>query len=193
MANPTKPHGGPPDQHGDHGKHDRGEHSHAGDNPQVSYERKDINIIQITGFGIGLLVAFMLTVVAMWAMFAFLAKREDKVNPANPPSMMAEKQQLPSGPRIQPEPIDDKDGLRPGPQPPEALKQMRDNETMLLDSYGWVDQAKGTVHIPIDQAIDMVAQKGLPVKVSPAGGDNAGFRMLPSDASGGKTLEKISQ
>ena len=77
MANPTKHHGGPPDQHGDHGRHDRGEHQHAGDNPQVSYERKDINIVQITGFGIGLLVAFMLTVVAMWAMFAFLAKRED--------------------------------------------------------------------------------------------------------------------
>ena len=70
---------------------------------------------------------------------------------------------------------------------------MRDNEEMLLSSYGWVDQAKGTVHIPINQAIDMVAQKGLPVKVSPQGADHDGYRMIPSDASGGRTLEKISQ
>jgi hypothetical protein len=186
MANPTKhPHGGPPDQHGEHGKHDRGEHQHPGDNPQVSYERKDINIVQITGFGIGLLVACMVTVFAMWVLFEYFAQREDKVNPAVPHMMESEKQQLPPEPRLEPE---------PGSAPPiEQLKQLRDNEEMLLTSYGWVDQAKGTVHIPIDQAIDMVAQKGLPVKVSPAGGDNAGYRMIPSDASGGRTLEKISQ
>jgi len=194
MANPTKnPHGGPPDQHGEHGRHDRGEHGHAGDNPQVSFERKDINIVQITGFGIGLLVACMVTVFAMWVLFAYFANREDKVNPQSPPSMMSEKSDLPSGPAIQPQPIQDKEGLHPGPQPPEALQQMRANEDMLLTSYGWVDPAKGTVHIPIDQAIDMVAKKGLPVKVSPAGADHDGFRMIPSDASGGRTLEKISQ
>lgn len=185
MANPTKhPHGGPPDQHGEHGRHDRGEHHNPGDNPQVAYERKDINIVQITGFGIGLLVACMVTVFAMYVLFEFFASREDKVNPAVPHMMESEKQQLPPEPRLQPE---------PGSAPPiEQLKQLRDNEEMLLSSYGWVDQAKGTVHIPIDQAMDMVAPK-LPVKVSPAGGDNAGFRMIPSDASGGRTLEKISQ
>ncbi len=180
MANPTKPHGGPPDQHGDHGRHDRGEHGHPGDNPQVSFERKDINIVQITGFGIGLLIAFMVTVFAMYALFAYYRTREDKVNPPNPPSMLSEKPTMPPAPRLQPEPV-------------KELKELRDNEEMLLSSYGWVDQAKGTVHIPVDQAIDMVAQKGLPVKVSPTGGDNGGFRMIPSDASGGKTLEKISQ
>ena len=171
MANPTKhnPH--------EHGGHD--EHGH-GDNPHVSYERKDVNIVQITGFGIGLLIAFMVSVFAMWALFAYFKVREDKVNPPNPPSMMTEKQTLPPEPRLQPEPVGE-------------LKKMRDNEEMLLMSYGWVDQAKGTVHIPIDQAIDMVAQKGLPSKVSPAGGDHDGYRMIPSDASGGKTLEKISQ
>lgn len=181
MANYTKhPHGGPADQHGEHGRHDRGEHPHAEDNPQVSFERKDINIVQITGFGVGLLIAFMVTTVAMYALFAFFAHREDKVNPANPPAMMSEKQTVPEGPRLQSEPL-------------KEIARMHQNEQMLLDSYGWVDQAKGTVHIPIDQAIDMVAAKGLPVKVSPAGGENDGYRMIPSDASGGRTLEKISQ
>lgn len=170
MANPTKhPHG-----------HDEHEHDHAGDNPQVSFERKDIDIVQITGFGIGLLVACLVTVFGMWVLFDYFANREDKVNPPNPPSMMSEKEKMPPKPQLQPD-------------PPQELKEMRDNEEMLLTSYGWVDQAKGTVHIPIDRAIDMVAQKGLPVTVSPAGGDHDGYRMIPSDASGGRTLEKISQ
>jgi hypothetical protein len=175
MANPTKnPHGGTPDQHGDHGGHGHG------DNPHVSYERKDVNIVQITGFGIGLLIAFMASVVAMWGLFHYFAGREDKVNPPSPPSMMTEKPMMPPEPRLQPEPVSE-------------LKKMRDNEEILLTTYGWVDSSKGTVHIPIDQAIDIVAQKGLPSKVSTAGGDHDGFRMIPSDASSGRTLEKISQ
>lgn len=185
MANPIRPHGGPPDQHGDFGRHDRGEHKHADDNPQVSFERKDVNIVQITGFGIGLLVAFLVTTAAMYVLFVWFGRREDKVNPPRPPAMMSEKQKLADGPRLQGD-------------PQRELKAMHDDEDMLLGSYGWVDQAKGTVRIPIDQAIDMVAAntaagKGVSVKVSPTGGSNDGYRMMPSDASGGKTLEKISQ
>ena len=51
MANPTKhPHGGLP------GDPDGHEHDHPGDNAQVSFERRDIDIVQITGFGIGLIL-----------------------------------------------------------------------------------------------------------------------------------------
>lgn len=174
MANPIKnPDSGLPPQ-------DRGEHDSPGSNPQVSFERGDINIVQITGFGIGLLIAFMVTVFAMWALFEYFAQRENKVNPAVPHMMEAEKPMLPPSPRLQAEPTIE-------------LKQMHDDEDMLLNSYGWVDASKGTVHIPIAAAIDAVAQKGLPVKVSPTGGDEDGYRMIPSDASGGRTLEKISQ
>ena len=173
MANPTNnPHG-----------HDTGEpeHSHgAGDNPQVSWERKDVDIVQITGFGIGLMVAFLVSVAAMWGFFEYFAARENKLAPANAPAMMSQKQLLPPEPRLQAEPVME-------------LQKMRDNEEMLLDSYGWVDPTRGTVHIPIDQAIDLVAKKGLPVSLSAAGSDHDGYRMIPSDASGGRTLEKISQ
>jgi hypothetical protein len=36
-------------------------------------------------------------------------------------------------------------------------------EDILLDNYTWIDQSKGTVRIPIDRAMEIVAQKGLPV------------------------------
>jgi len=32
-----------------------------------------------------------------------------------------------------------------------------------LESYYWVDQKNGIVHIPIEQAMDLVAERGLPV------------------------------
>jgi hypothetical protein len=36
-------------------------------------------------------------------------------------------------------------------------------EDLLLSNYSWVDQSKGTVRIPIDQAMELIAQRGLPV------------------------------
>jgi Na+-transporting methylmalonyl-CoA/oxaloacetate decarboxylase gamma subunit len=36
-------------------------------------------------------------------------------------------------------------------------------EDLLLNNYSWVDQSKGTVRIPIEQAIQLIAQRGLPV------------------------------
>jgi hypothetical protein len=36
-------------------------------------------------------------------------------------------------------------------------------EDILLDNYTWIDQGKGTVRIPIERAMELIAQKGLPV------------------------------
>jgi hypothetical protein len=36
-------------------------------------------------------------------------------------------------------------------------------EDLLLDNYTWLDQSKGTVRIPIERAMEIIAQKGLPV------------------------------
>jgi hypothetical protein len=38
----------------------------------------------------------------------------------------------------------------------------------MLNTYGWVDKNAGKVRLPIDRAMDELAQKGLPV-----GGSNA--------------------
>ncbi len=36
-------------------------------------------------------------------------------------------------------------------------------EDLLLDNYSWVDQSKGKVRIPIERAMELIAQRGLPV------------------------------
>ncbi len=38
-----------------------------------------------------------------------------------------------------------------------------------LNSYGWVDKQKGIVHIPIEKAIDLTVERGIPYKLTPTG------------------------
>jgi len=44
------------------------------------------------------------------------------------------------------------------------LNGFRSEEDQKLNTYGWVDQKEGVVHIPIEQAMQIVAQRGLPVR-----------------------------
>ena len=45
----------------------------------------------------------------------------------------------------------------------EDVAELHQRENLLLDNYSWVDQSKGTVRIPIERAMEIIAQKGLPV------------------------------
>ena len=46
--------------------------------------------------------------------------------------------------------------------PYEQLQQLRVKEDHILNTYAWVDKKAGTVRVPIDSAIDLLAAKGLP-------------------------------
>ena len=66
--------------------------------------------------------------------------------------------------------------LHPGgigilPQPPSPrlqidpaadLAAVRQAETARLSGYGWVQHTQGTVHIPIDRALALTLERGLP-------------------------------
>ena len=41
-------------------------------------------------------------------------------------------------------------------QPYQALQQLDADQLELLNSYGWVSQADGVAHIPIERAMDLV-------------------------------------
>ena len=57
----------------------------------------------------------------------------------------------PSGPQLQVVP-----GL--------DLRQMQAAEEERYNSYGWVDQPADIVHIPVDKAIDLLLENGLPTR-----------------------------
>lgn len=43
------------------------------------------------------------------------------------------------------------------------LAALHDREDLLLNYYSWVDESKGQVRIPIERAMELIAQQGLPV------------------------------
>lgn len=46
--------------------------------------------------------------------------------------------------------------------PYEQYPVLRQTEDRVLNSYGWLDQKTGQVRVPVDRAIDLIAQRGLP-------------------------------
>ena len=42
------------------------------------------------------------------------------------------------------------------------LEQLKAHESDVLTTYGWVDREGGVVRIPIEHAMDLVSQRGLP-------------------------------
>jgi hypothetical protein len=64
------------------------------------------------------------------------------------------------------------------------IADMHARENLLLNNYTWIDQSKGTVRIPIERAMQLVAERGLPVapKVeteAPMMGDNTPTITMP--------------
>jgi hypothetical protein len=47
------------------------------------------------------------------------------------------------------------------------MGQLRANEDQVLNNYSWADQRHTVAHIPIDDAIKSIAQKGLPTRAAP--------------------------
>ena len=45
----------------------------------------------------------------------------------------------------------------------QEISDMHAKEDLLLENYSYVDQGKGTVRIPIERAMELIAERGLPV------------------------------
>ena len=43
------------------------------------------------------------------------------------------------------------------------VADLHQREDLLLDNYSWVDHSQGKVRIPIERAMELIAQRGLPV------------------------------
>lgn len=48
--------------------------------------------------------------------------------------------------------------------PNQNLKALREQKASMLNSYAWVDKQGGIVQIPVDRAMDLIVQKGLPAE-----------------------------
>ena len=114
----------------------------------IGYETRDTRIRSVVIFGVGLLIVIVAVLFVMNRLFGFLATHEDQ---GPPPSPLALEREIPPAPRLQVDGTAD-------------LRTFRSGEEKVLATYGWVDQKAGVVRIPIERAIDLLAEKGLPAR-----------------------------
>lgn len=125
------------------------------DNPEVEHEYSDINVRAVILFGAGLLIAGVVIHVVLWWVHQSLGSRDA----AAPPPTAAERPRLPRDVGAIPEPRLQLDEAA-------DLERQRNAENAHLDSYGWIDEKKGIVHIPITQAMERLTRPGaLPARV----------------------------
>jgi hypothetical protein len=134
-------------------------------NHHGDFERRDIGVAGVLYFLLGLLVFGLIICFLMTGLYDSLDKR-------------TEAQQAPVSPLVTNAPTDTrhlpvyyKDYLKqnfPNPQleldERTELNDQRLKEEQTLSTYDYVDQKAGTVRIPIDRAMQLIAQRGLPAR-----------------------------
>ncbi len=109
------------------------------------HEKRDIKVGKVAAVGVILLGIIALAGYFIpWFLFDFMSKETDSEGP--PPSPLITAQQLPPPPRVQAHPQLDLANLR----------QAEDNQLKL---YSWVDRDNGVVRIPIERAMELLAQR----------------------------------
>jgi len=109
----------------------------------------EIDSRSIGWFGVWLTIGVVVVVILMWALYRdFLHRQEAADRPVSPLVDRTERR-LPPEPRLQSTPELD-------------LQSYLAEERRRTSSYGWVDEAQGIVHIPVDRAMDLLLEQGLP-------------------------------
>jgi hypothetical protein len=133
-------------------------HPHAGhdatSNADAQREHSDVNIGGIFGFAAGLLVVAVVIHLLVYVLFRYFDARESRQTTPQFPLAIAEENRVPPEPRLQTDPRGD-------------LAALRAKEDETLTTYGWVDRNAGVVRIPIDEAIRLTLERGLPSRPEP--------------------------
>jgi hypothetical protein len=132
----------------------------------VGHEVSALKIGPVVWFMIGLSVATVMVFLLMTGLFDAFANRAGK-SEDRPSPLAGERQKLPPEPRLQLAPTTAEQLEKKLPpnikedHPLQELKRVRAEEDAKLNSYGWVDEKSGVVHIPIDDAKRLLLEKGI--------------------------------
>jgi hypothetical protein len=119
----------------------------------VAYELRDLNHEAVFYFFLVLGVVIVFVALAMWGVFRQLGGFQYAGHQTTNPIMTSNEELKEIGgdpansfpmPHLQPDPVAD-------------LNKFRISEEQWLNTYGWVDQARGRIHVPIETAIDIMA------------------------------------
>lgn len=118
--------------------------------PELPSDDREIDARAILRFAAILAGATAVVLVIAWNLARSLTEAEEKTHDA-PPPMARELPTSPPNPRLQ-------------PQPREGLSALRADEQRDLTGYGWVNADRRVVRIPIERAMDILGERGLPTR-----------------------------
>ena len=156
-----------------------------GHNQEVEFEREDLAPKPILLFLLALIVGCLMVALVLRGMYSYLDVYENHHEPAQSPLVeptTADTRTVSPGDITKfPQPRLETDERR-------EINDFRDQEEQTLNSYGWVDQQAGVVRIPIDRAMQLLTQRGLPTRpqagtVSPSNVNTAKEAARQSDSS----------
>ena len=120
--------------------------------PGAGYEHTDANVGVMVKFAFWLFISAIIVHVGLGLMYALLIREStESVATRRYPLAVNQGPRLPAAPTLQQFPANE-------------LYEFRTQEEAELHSYGWVDKNAGTVRIPIDEAIRLTLQRGLPAR-----------------------------
>jgi hypothetical protein len=133
----------------------------------VEYEHEDLSTRGVFGFMIGLAVTGVIIYFIITGMYSFLDKYEQSQMTSSSP-LVKQQESTMVGARSIPKDYAEKrfaDNGAPLLEEDERVElgTFVLNQEKQLNSYGWVDEKAGVAHIPIKQAMDLIAERGLPV------------------------------
>jgi len=140
--------------------------------PGAKYEHTDIDTSVGYKFALWLVVAMLISVGIVYGTFWFFENQTQSADAAAQQYPLAVGQaKNPPAPNLQTQPFKD-------------VYLLRQGEAEKLGSYGWVDKQGGIARIPIDRAMELTLQRGLPARAE--GGD--GKNVVTQDSSSGRTI-----
>jgi hypothetical protein len=126
-------------------------HKPDAENPEVAHEASDVNVGVILRYGAGLLVVGAIVQLFLWWLLGVYEGQHQRAQTQVFPMAVGQQDRRPPEPRLQ-------------NNPQQELRDLRAKQEGLLNGYGWVNKEGGVARIPIDEAMRMVVEKGLPVR-----------------------------
>lgn len=152
---------------------DKDPKKHIGDESvREGYELSDANtggiLVFLAGLCISVAVFFVVCYVFGTVINNGLDKADGPTNKWKAPYQIAPAKEIRSNPQLEQEQLAKLTQEFPHPQlqidnGDSDLAALHDREDLLLNHYSWVDESKGEVRIPIERAMELIAQQGLPV------------------------------
>ena len=135
---------------GDDGCQNRANRQPTHDAP--GHETRDVSIVGLVLSAVALAAALLMV---FWALVGFLDHLQSKQRQREPSLSPLAAPQRPSPPLLQANPTDD-------------LQAIRERDQRRLRAYAWVDREQRVIQIPIERAMHLIAERGLPRTEEPA-------------------------